>query len=139
MTVSITNVIYTCVYGRNLFRRKPNPVHASDPSYRSVKPPKFPQSAIEAQQAGKALLRVTVDVKGQPSAVEIHASSGWASLDQAAIAAVQGWSFNPASREGKAVSADVLVPICFAIGEGEPDCHASENSLDGIWTKPPQS
>ena len=52
---------------------------------------------------------------GASDAVTILVSSGHPLLDDAALAAVRGWRFNPATRGGAAVAAPVDVPIRFRL------------------------
>jgi protein TonB len=47
--------------------------------------------------------------------LELHASSGFPRLDQAATSAVRHWTFVPARRGTEPVSAWVLVPLTFTL------------------------
>jgi len=47
--------------------------------------------------------------------VTVEESSGVASLDDAAAAAVRRWRFRPARRNGTPVRATVQVPVRFAL------------------------
>jgi periplasmic protein TonB len=66
----------------------------------SDRPPAYPESARRRGQQGRVLLRVNVSADGLPLTISVAQSSGFASLDSAAVAAVQKWRFVPASRGG---------------------------------------
>lgn len=106
-----------------------------EPTYRALKPPKYPQSAAESKLEGKVVLRVVVGSDGLPRDVAVEHASTPGVFDEAAISAVKGWKFNPAMKDGAAVEATVLVPICFATDE-QAECPATPNGLDGIYIKP---
>ena len=62
---------------------------------------------------------VTVDVQvsaaGLPVSVGLASSSGFSPLDQAALAAVRRWRFEPARNAGVAVAGRVRVPVRFQL------------------------
>jgi protein TonB len=78
-------------------------------------PPLYPSSARRRGQQGEVLLRVQVLPDGTISSPAVVRSSGVASLDQAAQAAVSRWRFTPASSGGRAVEATVEVPVVFRL------------------------
>jgi protein TonB len=59
---------------------------------------------------------VQVDAAGRPETVQVRVSSGFASLDQAAVAAVESWEFEPGRLDGEPVASQVEVPIQFRLG-----------------------
>lgn len=77
--------------------------------------PVYPADALSAGVQGRVLLKVDVQKDGGVSSARIEASSGHPSLDQAALAAVRNWRFDPARRAGIAVAYEVLVPVRFSI------------------------
>ncbi len=84
-------------------------------AYRSAPPPAYPRNAMRRGLGGTVLLRILVDVDGQPLHVMIERSSGYRELDDAAREQVLArWLFQPAVRNGTAVQAYGLVPITFA-------------------------
>jgi len=109
-----------------------------EPTYRGLKPPVYPRSAFEAKQEGKVVLRVLVGSDGKPQDIQVEHASNPGVFDAAAITAVNGWTFNPATKDGAAVDAWVLVPVCFATQE-QAECEATPNALDGISIRPPQA
>ncbi|WP_277750583.1 energy transducer TonB [Janthinobacterium sp. 17J80-10] len=78
-------------------------------------PPAYPANAQRMGLEGKVILRVRVLATGKPSNVEIQNSSGRKMLDEAAIAAVQGWMFAPARRGDTPVDGWATVPIEFKL------------------------
>jgi protein TonB len=77
--------------------------------------PAYPQSALRRGEQGNVMLRVNVSAGGAPLSVDLAATSGYASLDGAAEAAVGQWRFNPATRGGIPVAAIADVPIRFRL------------------------
>jgi protein TonB len=76
-------------------------------------PPRYPAAAMAARQTGVVLLTVTVRPDGTADAVELKTSSGFPLLDEAAIAAVRAWRFDPGRRLGTPVTSRVNVPVRF--------------------------
>jgi protein TonB len=64
---------------------------------------------------GQTTLRVQVLPNGRPGQISIQTSSGRDVLDEAAIEAVKGWSFVPATQGGVAVAGWVNVPLVFRL------------------------
>lgn len=77
--------------------------------------PVYPAEARENGWEGRVILHVQVGADGRAAAVRIARSSGFGSLDRAALSAVRRWRFRPATRSGVAVAAAVLVPIRFRL------------------------
>jgi TonB family protein len=82
--------------------------------------PTYPPESIRAQEQGRVVLRVLVDAEGIPRSLEIARSSGYASLDKSALAAVRKWRFIPAKSDGAPVEAWVDVPVNFSLKEFVP-------------------
>ncbi|NQT87265.1 energy transducer TonB [bacterium] len=80
-------------------------------------PPSYPRLARHRGYEGTVLLRIRVSAKGRCLTVEIVESSGYASLDHAAVEAVQAWEFEPARSDGIAVEAEVDAPFRFRLTE----------------------
>ena len=84
--------------------------------YRSAPAPTYPKMAMKRGLTGTVLLQVLVGIDGRPLEVTVAQSSGHRELDEAARAQVlKRWSFQPATKEGKAVQAIGMVPIEFAL------------------------
>lgn len=84
-------------------------------AYASNPRPAYPPSARRMGYEGTVVLTVQVSGAGAVTGVEIGRSSGFASLDQAAKAAVSQWRFIPARKNGQPVAAGVTVPIRFQL------------------------
>jgi protein TonB len=81
----------------------------------SNRPPTYPESARRRGIQGRVLVRVSVSTDGTPLAVSVDESSGAASLDDAAVAAVQKWRFVPANQGSKPIPGTAEVPIVFRL------------------------
>lgn len=75
--------------------------------------PEYPPSAMRNSAEGTVMVRVEVGADGMPTAVDVAQRSGSRDLDRAAVDAVRRWRFQPAQRDGQAVSGAVTVPIDF--------------------------
>ena len=81
--------------------------------YLTRTPVKYPREALQRREQGTVILRVLVGADGKPQSVEIEKSSGSRSLDQAARAAVEHWTFRPGTLNGVRSALWALVPIAF--------------------------
>jgi periplasmic protein TonB len=81
----------------------------------SDRPPAYPESARRRGQQGRVVLQVSVSPDGLPVTVSVAQSSGYSSLDAAALTAVQRWRFVPATRAGAPVAATAEVPVTFRL------------------------
>jgi protein TonB len=77
--------------------------------------PAYPRQAKREGWEGTTLLRVSVQPSGKPGAVKLQKSSGHDVLDEAAIAAVEKWTFTPATQGGTPIGGSVTVPIVFRL------------------------
>ena len=82
---------------------------------RSNPAPAYPAAARSARQQGVVTLDVEVSATGIPTNLSLTSSSGFPALDQAAIAAVRRWRFEPAKVAGTPVAGRVRVPIHFRL------------------------
>ncbi len=88
----------------------------TNPRYRRPpRPPEYPRRALESGTEGTTIVRANVSPSGSVIAARVQKSSGNASLDSAAVKAVRGWSFVPASRDGQNIESIVQVPVNFRI------------------------
>jgi protein TonB len=78
-------------------------------------PPAYPARSRRMGEQGRVVLRVLVNAGGTSDKVELHKSSGYEPLDEAALAAVRRWRFLPARQGERPVAAWVLVPIVFTL------------------------
>jgi protein TonB len=77
------------------------------------RPAVYPPRAIELGHQGEALVRVRLDSSGSAAEIVLWRGTGFELLDKAAMAAVRGWQFMPAMRNGHAVAAWVEIPVRF--------------------------
>jgi len=76
----------------------------------------YPSIAVRLGQHGTTRVTVQVDSEGHPSNVAITNSSGYDSLDRAAIKCVQDhWHFKPAMENGRPVSSTVVRDILWQL------------------------
>jgi protein TonB len=94
----------------------PNSVAHAD--YARNPPPVYPYAARRREQQGTVTVRVLIGADGSVERAEVAESSGFDSLDEAALDTVRSrWRFVPARHGGLAVESWVLVPIRFALIE----------------------
>ncbi len=77
--------------------------------------PIYPFVARKNGYQGRVILRVDVLPDGTAASVELTSSSGYDSLDAAAVRSVRQWRFVPARRNGVPVAAAVAVPVLFKL------------------------
>ncbi len=70
----------------------------------SGRQPEYPYRAIQRNQQGRVLVALTVDAKGRASDIVLERSSGYYLLDQAVLSFVKRERFQPAMRNGLAIS-----------------------------------
>lgn len=85
-------------------------------SYGRTPEPIYPESSREEGEEGLVVVRVRISSGGIPLEVRLHRSSGFRSLDLAAIAGVKRWTFLPARRGSQGVESWMDVPIRFRLG-----------------------
>ena len=88
------------------------------PAYLRKPKPSYPASARLKRQEGVVLLAVEVGANGKPLRVEVEKSSGFKSLDEAALTDIlRRGSFEPARLDGVPVAARVQVPVRFQLDD----------------------
>ena len=113
----------------------PQPVHRpSDPGYcgeRGVTPPHlkpgsrkpsvYPPEAIRADEEGVTTLDFRIDSLGKVGDVKIAQSSGYSTLDQAAVTETIAQSYDPATFHGRRIPCRKLEKITWKLtGGGQP-------------------
>lgn len=94
----------------------PNSIAHAD--YAANPPPAYPAVARRRAQQGTVTVSVLVGADGSVERAEVADSSGFDTLDDAALETVRSrWRFVPARHGGIAVESWVLVPIRFALIE----------------------
>lgn len=77
--------------------------------------PNYPMLSRRMGETGVTTLRVELDEQGNVAAARVATGSGYARLDEAALAAVKSWRCNPAQRNGQPVRAVALQPFKFVL------------------------
>lgn len=86
-----------------------------DAAYLNNPKPAYPPAARRRGDTGTVYLRVQVREDGSAAQVILKASSGFSSLDQAALDAVARWKFIPARQGDTPVMSWVVVPVGFSL------------------------
>ena len=77
--------------------------------------PPYPRLARRMAWEGRVTCRIGLTSAGAVATVVVVKSSGYSTLDDAAIEALRKWRFRPASRDGRAVASDVMHRITFQL------------------------
>lgn len=93
----------------------------TDPLAIHTPPPDYPLALACAGVGGEVVLLLSLDAKGAPADVRIESSSRQDALDQAALAAIRGWRFKPATNRGEPVPTRIRVPVKFTKPVMRPD------------------
>ncbi len=80
-----------------------------------MKLPVYPPRCLRMGIEGKVKVRVLIGENGRPQEVTLGKSSGEAALDEAAMAAVRFWRFEPFTRNSVPVRAWANVPVQFKL------------------------
>lgn len=78
-------------------------------------PPRYPRVARVRGYEGVVVLRVYVNAVGSVGSLKIKKSSGFESLDKAALKAIQKWKFTPAKHLGRSVTSEIELPVRFRL------------------------
>lgn len=95
----------------------PSPVTAArfDAEHLNNPPSDYPPISRRLREERRALLFVSVSAEGAAAVVNVREGSGFARLEEAALAAVRQWRFVPARRGAQTIAATGLVPIEFTL------------------------
>jgi protein TonB len=85
------------------------------PSEITNPPPEYPSLARRRGYEGSVVLEFEIRADGSCGDVRVTRSSGYDILDEAAVRAVRGWRFNPATRAGKPVAAVQSIRFTFKL------------------------
>ena len=88
--------------------------------YARVVKPEYPRKARTAGWEGTTVLKVRVDRGGRPGLVTVDRTSGFETLDRAAVRAMRRWEFHPARNGDRTVASWVKVPVSFQLEEDQP-------------------
>ena len=80
-----------------------------------LEPPvlEYPRASRRFNEAGRVMVRVYIDEAGMPRTVQVSPSSGFARLDDAAVAAVQKARFKPYTENGRPTAGWAFIPLVF--------------------------
>src|SRR5262249_18800264 len=87
------------------FDRPPKPVRSPRPEY--------PDAAFRVHIEGVVLVEVVIDAQGRVARSRVVQSTP--ALDEAALATVRQWSFEPAMKHGQPVATFAHIPVRFRI------------------------
>jgi protein TonB len=77
--------------------------------------PEYPRLSRRNAESGRVLVRVFIDVAGAPREVQLAMPSGFARLDEAALAAVRKARFKPYTENGLPTEGWTTIPINFEL------------------------
>lgn len=94
---------------------QPRNVSISELTIRKPASPEWPRLSLKLGEHGRVLVRFLVNTEGRVAHAEIHQSSGFDRLDQAARRAVERAEFTPYTEGGRAIPAWAIYPIEFKL------------------------
>ena len=83
--------------------------------YRNNARPPYPRVALREGWEGTVILRVNVLPDGHVNSASVLHSAGHPVLDDAALAVIKSWLFDPATQGGREIPSVVTVPLQFKI------------------------
>jgi protein TonB len=92
--------------------------------------PVYPRDSALRGEAGLVQLRTLVDARGRVTQVQLVHSSGFKSLDTAAVRAVGKWRFEPQVQDGRPVSAWTAVNLRMSTYQ-QSYCRIRDEPTDG--------
>jgi periplasmic protein TonB len=92
----------------------------------SVVPIKYPVEARVERAEGTVVIRVLISETGWTDKIELKQTSGYESLDSAAMQTVKSWRYQPGKLDGKPAAMWVDVPIVFKARPPEPSPPATK-------------
>jgi protein TonB len=93
----------------------PPVLNASAIRYRVPPAIEVPLASRRLRESGTVLLRVLVDTQGLPRQVSLHRSSGFARLDEQALAAMRQARFQTVNDGGNAIEWVVIAPLQYDV------------------------
>ncbi len=91
------------------------PLREAVPVYRKNPRPEYPPVARRRGYEGTVIMEVFVDREGKVQDFRLYQTSGHEILDRAAMQAVKGWLFEPATRGGVRIEMWVKIPLSFRL------------------------
>lgn len=93
----------------------PRTVSVSEIAFLTPPVLEYPFASRRAREQGQVRVRLLVDPQGRPQQLELLRSSGFARLDEAALAAVRATRFKPYLDNGVAQAVRVVMPLDFEL------------------------
>jgi protein TonB len=93
----------------------PNVLPPSAVQYLVPPAPAYSRASARQKEHGRAVVRVWIDESGLPQQVALDRSSGFARLDEAALAAVRAARFRQCTENGRPLAGWAFVPIDFEL------------------------
>jgi len=90
-------------------------VPASALRYSTLPQQVYPLASRRMNEAGTVMVKVVVDVKGLPRQVSLQQSSGFARLDEQALAAMRAARFQPCTDGGQPVECMAIAPLVYEL------------------------
>ena len=84
-----------------------------DPLSEGASPPVFPADALSQHIGGTVILMVKIGTDGVAKDIKVFDSSGFRSLDLAAIKAAYNWRYIPAIKDKRPIEAYAKIPVSF--------------------------
>lgn len=93
----------------------PKPVAASALRYAVLPPVELPLASRRLGESGTVLLRVVFDTQGRVKQASLHRSSGFARLDEQALAAMRQARITPFFDNGIAIEVSAIAPLAYEL------------------------
>lgn len=93
----------------------PKPVAASALRYAVLPPIELPLASRRLGESGTVLLRVVFDTQGRVKQASVHRSSGYARLDEQALAAMRQARITPFLDNGIAIEVSAIAPLAYEL------------------------
>lgn len=95
----------------------PQPKQIPASAVRYLKEPRMtvPLMSKRLRESGVVMVRVVVDVRGQPREITLAKSSGFARLDEQALQDMRSARFVPYSENGQPVEWEVIAPMSYEV------------------------
>jgi TonB family protein len=106
------------------------------PRLKDHPPPVYPEQALAARISGTVVLELTIDETGHVTDVSVLTPAGHG-FDEAAVAAVKTWTFDPATQGGVPIRSSVEFSLPFEPPPLAPPAPVSEPSAPAATTPPP--
>jgi protein TonB len=87
------------------------------PFYKNTPAPPYPKLAKKRGRQGTTLINALIDIHGKAKEITINKTSGYQTLDNAALTAVNKWLFIPAAIGDKKIEMRVTIPVKFEIAD----------------------